>query len=445
MRKSSVILLVVLLGALCLSGASFVAGIGFGWYGKSLLSSSAVAIDARPPTLPSGSQAAEAAQTRTPAQAEDTTTRLYEQAVADSRLQVFSEAWELIGRDFYSEQPLDYREAAYGAIRGLIGTLEDPHTSFVEPPQHELDKSGYEGKFGGIGAYIGMTEQGQPFVSAVMPGQPAEAAGLRSGDVIVKVDGQSLDGRSQDEVVLLIRGPVETTVTLTIRREGTASLLDIAIIRAEIKQTTVSWEALDDGRVGYVQLTFFAEPTGSELAEALREIGDLGISRIILDLRGNRGGLLSSSGEVASQFLAGGVLLHERQRGAAGETIEQAYMIPDFAQAHTDERLVVLVDRGTASAAEIVAGAIQDYERGILIGETTYGKGSMQYVHELSDGSSLHVTAAHWLTPHKRPINGQGLAPDIEVGRSAEDIQARRDPQLERALLYLSESSEIGR
>jgi len=199
---------------------------------------------------------------------------------------------------------------------------------------------------------------------------------------------------------------------------------------------------LQDGQGGHVQLTFFAEPTGDELAGALAEIRDQGISRIILDLRGNRGGLLSASGEVVSKFIPEGVLLYERRRGANGEPVEGAYMIPDSAKSYTEERLVVLVDEGTASAAEIVAGAIQDYGRGVLIGEKTYGKGSMQYVHELSDGSSLHVTAAHWLTPHKRPINGLGLDPDIAVSRTTEDIQAGIDPQLERALQYCAELSE---
>jgi len=440
MRKSSVWLVAAVFGALCLSGASFLAGLGIGWYGRSLRPSAPGVSEVRPPTPPPDTQAADPARGDASAQAESGATD--EQAAPGSRLQPFSEAWELIQRDFYSEQALDYQAAAYGAIRGLVGTLGDPHTSFVEPPQAELDKSGYEGSFGGIGAYVGMTEEGQPFISAIMPGQPAEGAGLRAGDIIAQVDGVAVDGLSQDEVVLLIRGPVGTTVTLGIQRQDQEDLLLVPVVRAEIKQITVTWEPLQDGRVGYVQLTFFAEPTGDELAGALAEIREQGISEIVLDLRGNRGGLLSASGEVASKLLPEGVLLYERRRGEDGELVEQAYMIPDAATSYAEGRLVVLVDEGTASAAEIVAGAIQDYARGVLIGEKTYGKGSMQYVHELSDGSSLHVTAAHWLTPHRRPINGLGLDPDILVPRTTEDMQAGNDPQLDRALQYLAEQSE---
>lgn len=208
---------------------------------------------------------------------------------------------------------------------------------------------------------------------------------------------------------------------------------------------------LDEGRIGYVQLTLFAEPTGNELAEALREVRKAGAAKgvkepgIILDLRGNRGGLLAAAGEVTAQFIKSGVLLYERKHGPEGSDIEEAYMIPVNTKGSPSrpllekELLVILVDKGTASASEIVAGAIQDYKRGILIGETTFGKGSVQFLHELSDKSSLHVTSANWLTPLKRRIHGSGLTPDVEVRRSDEDIRVGRDPQLDRAIEHLRE------
>ena len=172
-------------------------------------------------------------------------------------------------------------------------------------------------------------------------------------------------------------------------------------------------------------------------------IDEADISQIILDLRGNRGGLLSSAGEVTGQFIDAGVLLYERRRGNVQEEIvEDAYMIPKARRVEMNADLVVLVDGGTASASEIVAGAIQDHERGVLVGETTFGKGSMQYVHELKDTSSLHVTAAHWLTPNKRPINGVGLAADIEVGSTQEEVDGSLDPQLQRAISFLQEARQ---
>lgn len=352
-------------------------------------------------------------------------------------LPVFWEAWHLIQRDFFSEEPIDERQVTYGAIRGLISGLNDPYTSFVEPTQHELEKDSYAGKFGGIGAILLLSERQEAIIAEVISDTPAQRAGLLVGDVIVQVDGVDVSGMMLDEIVARVRGPVDTTVELSVRRGAETILRTFSIVRAEIRQPTVRWEPVGDGYAAYIRLSFFAEPTGAELLSALQEIQAVGITRLILDLRGNRGGLLTAAAEVTSHFIRQGTLLYERHYNAAGEIEEVAYAIPTSSLVLEREPLVVLVDKGTASASEIVAGAVRDYQRGILIGETTYGKGSVQYLHELSDNSSLHVTAAHWLTPLKTKINGVGLTPDIVVARSEDDLRAGIDPPLERALEYL--------
>ncbi len=354
-----------------------------------------------------------------------------------SELPIFWEAWRLIQRDFYSEEPIDEQQVAYGAIRGLISGLNDPYTSFVEPTQHELEKDSYAGRFGGIGATLSLNERQEAVIVELISDAPAQRAGLLVGDVIVRVDGADVAGMTLDEIVTRVRGPVDTTVELGIRRGAETALRVLRIVRAEIKQPTVSWEAVGDGYAAHIQISFFAEPTGAELLGALQEIQAAGINRVILDLRGNRGGLLTAAAEVTSHFIREGTLLYERHYNAAGEIEEVAYAIPASSLVLEREPLVVLVDKGTASASEIVAGAVRDYGRGILIGETTYGKGSVQYLHELSDNSSLHVTAAHWLTPRKSKINGVGLTPDIVVTRSEDELRAGIDPPLDQALEYL--------
>ena len=429
MRRSTILVLAIAAVLLiALNVVSLAAGFGLGWYGRGSRDRSTASVASAPPSPTPIEESGWAASPTVPP------------AEQSTGLDVLLQAWDFVERDYYSEEPVDNAAVNYGAIRGLLGALNDPHTRFVEPPQAELDKSGYEGKFGGIGAYISTDEDGRPFISAVIPGNPAEAAGLMDGDAILAVDGEDVQGLTQDEVVLKIRGPIDTVVTLTVQRAGAVNPIEIRVRRAEIKLPTVSWEPIDGGQVAHIKLEFFASPTSQELEEALHEIAMMDIAEIILDLRANRGGLLSSAGEVAGQFIDGGVLLYERRRGdnSGSEIIEEAYMIPRMRGTETKAALVVLVDAGTASASEIVAGAIQDYARGILIGEATFGKGSMQYVHELSDGSSLHVTAAHWLTPNKRPINGTGLAPDIEVALTQDDLDAGRDPQLEQAIAYLA-------
>ncbi|MFQ6058900.1 MAG: S41 family peptidase [Anaerolineae bacterium] len=342
---------------------------------------------------------------------------------------VFWEAWRIIQREFYGQVPTA-QEMTYGAIRGVIKTLDDPNTVFMDPRMSELQRTDLRGKFEGIGAVVTM-EDGQLVVVAPMEGQPAQKAGIRAGDIIIKVDDHEIVDMSLTEAVLLIRGPKGTTVRLTILRFGEPEPLVFEVVRGEIETPTVAWRLMEF-KIGYIRLGLFGERTNAELSKAIRELKQKGATALILDLRNNPGGYLNSSIEVASQFIKEGIIAHERWNDGRERSFRAAR-----GGLATDIPLVVLINKGSASASEIVAGAIQDHKRGVLIGERTLGKGWVQNVHQLSDGSTLHVTVAQWLTPDGQQISEEGIAPDIEVPLTEEDIQAGQDPQLQRALEYL--------
>ncbi|MFC2029543.1 S41 family peptidase [Chloroflexota bacterium] len=345
---------------------------------------------------------------------------------------VFWEAWHLVEDHFYSDLP-ESQQLVWGAIRGALATLDDPHTSFIEPQPRQREKEDLSGRFGGIGAFVTQAEDGS-IVLEPMDGLPAQEAGVAEGDVVVKVDDTQLTAdMTVDEVVTLVRGPVGTIVSLTLRREGQEDLVEVDITRADIPSPSIEARMLDElPQTGYVRIRLFSDRTGDELEDALGELKDLGMSQLVLDLRGNGGGLLGASVDVASEFLEDGVVLYQVQKGP-GEDAQKARGSAGYAEAP----LVVLVDGGTASASEIVAGALQDRGRAVLIGEKTFGKGSVQSVFDLSDGSSVHITSAQWLTPDRNQISGEGLTPDLEVLFSDEDRGEGRDPQLERAIEYL--------
>jgi len=346
-----------------------------------------------------------------------------------SEFAVYWEAWNLVKENFYGELP-DAKTQAYASIRGMLAALGDPNTFFIEPPDREIEEAQFKGRYGGIGAEYTMRD-GYLVVVTAFPDSPAAKAGIRPGDTIVAVDGTELFGLSQNEAILLIRGRVGTKVVLTIRREGEPEPLILQLTREEIEPPTVTWELKEEG-IGYVKLSFFGDRTNGELRRALTQLQSMGATSLILDLRNNPGGLIGAAVDVASQFVDGGVILY--QRDAQGN--DQPFP-PKKGGLATETPLAVLVNGGTASAAEIVAGALSDHERAVLIGEKTFGKGSIQTVHELSDRSSIHVTTAHWLTPQGHEIEGAGLIPDLEVPLTQEDIDSQRDPQLDRALAYL--------
>jgi len=344
---------------------------------------------------------------------------------------VFWEVWEHVERDFYGDLPSD-QEVAYGAIRGMLQATDDPYTYFIEPSDHAMEEAQLEGRHGGIGAEYVMSD-GYLVVISVLEDSPAERAGLLTGDVIVAVDGTEVLGLSQNEAIMLIQGKdVGTEAVLTVVRDGEAELLTITATREEVEVPTVVWE-LKEEDVGYVRVSFFGNRTSSEVDRALRALRAGGASRLVLDLRDNPGGIVTAAVDVASQFIDTGVIFYERDKDGQDKVFNASR-----GGAAIDLPLAVLVNGGTASAAEIVGGAIQDHGRGPLIGERTYGKGSMQNIRELSDNSSIHVTIAHWLTPDRHEIQGAGLAPDLEVASSQAALDQVEDPQLEAALHYLA-------
>jgi carboxyl-terminal processing protease len=355
-------------------------------------------------------------------------------AVDDEQFSVFWEALGWVEQSFIGDVP-DDRAITYGAIRGALATLNDPYTYFVEPVAREQERETLRGNFGGIGANIRREEDGRLTLTPI-PGNPAEAAGIRDGDTLLAVDGLDVsdpDAFTVEEIVQLIRGEKGTAVVLTVRHAGSDAPVDIAIVRADILIPSVTARILpEDPTIGYIQLTRFSGESGGEVSAAIARLQAEGATRLILDLRHNGGGLLDGAIAVSDHFVEGGVLLYQQSRGQAERQFEA-----NGAAAAGAMPLVVLIDGGTASAAEIVAGALRDRERAVLIGAPTFGKGSVQLVYDLSDGSSVHVTAARWFTPARHQIDQQGLAPDILVETTAAAAADGRDEFLARAVAFL--------
>jgi len=347
---------------------------------------------------------------------------------------IFWEALDLVYRDYYGELP-DDQDAAYGAIRGVLDQLDDPNTSFMEPQQAEFYRSRIEGSFEGIGAAVDWDED-YDTVRIIEPyeNQPAWNAGIRRDDLILSVDGESIVGTDLNEAVLKIRGPKGSVVLLTVSREGIEDPYDVEVTRDTIETPTISTDSLgEDGQFAYVRLNRFTANAGELVRDAIAEAMESNPSGIIFDLRGNPGGLVREAVKVASVFLEDQAVLIERFSDGAEKIYETSGR-----EIVGDVPLVVLVNGGSASASEIIAGAIQDANRGTIIGTTTYGKGSVQLPHQLSDGSIMSVTIARWYTPNDRSIDGQGLTPDIEIEITEEQWTAEEDPQLDEAIEFLS-------
>jgi len=347
------------------------------------------------------------------------------------RFRLFWEAWGVIEREFNHDKPLDLQKVVYGAIGGAIRSLGDPYTAFVEPAQAKIFEEDLEGSFEGIGATVDQVD-GLVVIVETIDGAPAAKAGLRANDVILEVDGKSLQGMDLSQAISLIRGPGGTQVRLRIHREGTAEPFEVLVTRDKIDLPTVSSRMLD-GQIAYVRLTEFNNQATVRLQAALRDLLKDHPRALIFDLRGNPGGYLHIAVQVASQFIRDGVIVSEKD--SKGKVTEYKAEGNGLA---LDVPLVVLVDGGSASASEIVAGAIQDTGRGTLIGRTTFGKGSVQASYTLSDGSAVRVSIARWYTPKGHQIDGKGLTPDIVVPADAEgSAEAAHDAVLERALQFI--------
>jgi len=343
---------------------------------------------------------------------------------------LFWEAWDLVQRNFYGALP-SMQQVTYAAIQGMLSTLGDDYTAFLEPEVAAVIQEDATGEFEGIGAFVDVDEEGKIVLVGIFEGGPAEQAGLLKGDRVLEVDGVSVVGRTLYEAIGLIRGPAGSAVTLLVERAETAAPFEVTVTRARLEIAITESEMRNDG-IGYIRLYEFSAPASQRMQAGLRELLSQEPRAIIFDLRGNPGGWLDQAVEVTDLFLDDGVILYERWSDGKEQVFEARP--GDVAE---EVPLVVLVDGGSASASEIVAGALQDQERATLIGEHTFGKGSVQRPFTLSDGSELRVTAALWFTPDERAIHGQGLLPDIEVLWPEEGVEPDADPQLERAVEYI--------
>jgi carboxyl-terminal processing protease len=316
----------------------------------------------------------------------------------------------------------------------MVDAVGDPYTALTSAEQGDLTDAQLRGSFDGIGVEIDRRD-GQLTVVAPLAGSPAERAGVRSGDTIVAVDGQDIGHLSLDEISRRIRGPRGSMVKIGLLRDGTR--VDLSVARDTIKVESVHSRLLaGDAPLAYLRISTFAEPTSQQLREQLAPLLAEGARGVVLDLRGNPGGYLTSAVDVTSAFLKDGVVLYQERRAADGA--RRPFRVTGSPQA-PDLPIAVLVDRGSASAAEIVAAAVRDNQRGVLIGEKTFGKGTVQELHTLSDESRLRLTVAQWLTPNGHAIQGEGLLPDVEVASGGDGTDAALDTATQYLLNAISQ------
>ncbi len=338
---------------------------------------------------------------------------------------IFWQAFQILENNFYY-RPLDEQKLIYGALKGMYNSAGDDYTVFLEPKTAQDRKDAENGQFVGIGVYIEQKD-GELRITSVIPNGPAAAAGLQSGDVVLSIDGKSLAGLSLEDQRTPIRGPENSIVTLTVRRAGEANPLDIPITRKRIVIPAVTLDVRPDG-IGVLKITGFNDHYKQELDDALKQAQDKKVKGLVLDLRDNGGGYVDGARQLLGRFLPKDSLAMLEDRRPTGGNLSPITVIengPVF-----DLPLVVLVNGGTASASEITAGALQDYNRATLIGTKTFGKGSEQSVTQFKDGSSSRVTIANWYTPKQRIIQKEGLVPDMVVEAPKDQRGTAPDPQL---------------
>lgn len=353
---------------------------------------------------------------------------------------LFFDVWDRLSRYYIDKTALDSRKMIFGAISGMVASLEDPYTVFLPPDQNREAKDDLGGKFEGIGAQLGVKDK-RIVVIAPLKDSPSEKSGIKAGDYIVKVDGQETYNWTLPQAVNKIRGPKGSKVMLSIVHEEEAKLVDIAVTRDEIKVASVEWEVKDVNcqdslcrKVIYLKLGRFGDNTNSEwnkavndIVAAISQIPSNQFSGMILDVRNNPGGYLSGSVFIASEFIKEGTVVIQENADGTRRNYEV-----DRQGKLTSVPLVVLINKGSASASEIVAGALKVKRQAPLVGETTFGKGSIQEAQDLKDGAGIHITTAKWLLPDGSWINGNGLKPQYE--QLQDENNPDLDPQLDKAL-----------
>lgn len=345
----------------------------------------------------------------------------------------FWEAWTIIHQQ-YVDQPVDNTKLMQGAINGMMQSLGDPHSTYMDPQTYKDATTELQGTYAGIGAYVD-TNGTLLTITKPMSGSPAEKAGLQAGDQVIAVDGKDVTSLPPESVRQKVLGPAGTTVKLTIQRPGQTKPIDFEITRAQIVVPSVTSKMLDNS-IAYVQITTFGDTTASDLHKQLQTLMAQNPKGLILDLRNNGGGYLDTAISVASEFISSGVVVIE-QSGTGTKTPYEA--VKGGLATNKNLPMIVLVNAYSASASEIVAGALQDTGRAKLFGVTTYGKGSVQNWVPLSKNQgAVRITIARWLTPDGRQIDKKGLTPDIVVNMTADDVKAGKDPQLDAAVKQLT-------
>lgn len=350
----------------------------------------------------------------------------------------FWKVWNLINEKYVpastTAAKVDDQEKVWGAIQGLASSLGDPYTVFFPPVASEMFESEVRGNFEGVGMEV-LAQNGAITVIAPLKGSPAAYAGIMAGDRIIKIDGKDTAGLSTEDAVQLIRGPQGTKVTLTLVRAGVKAPLEVGVLRAVIDIPTIDTKTLP-GNIFDIELYSFSANSPNLFRGALREFIQSGTDKLIIDLRGNPGGYLEAAIDMASWFLPGNLVVVSEDFG--GTRSEKAYKSRGY-DIFTDKlKLVILVDHGSASASEILAGALQEHGKAIIVGEQTFGKGSVQELIDITDKTSLKVTVARWLTPKGRSISEKGVTPDYIVETTPADRTSNRDPQLQKAIEILS-------
>jgi carboxyl-terminal processing protease len=393
----------------------------------------------------------------------------------------FWDTFQAVNSEFYY-QPVDRQEMIYGAAKGMMESLGDDYSSFLTPKEAESVRSTMQGNFEGVGMWFEKRND-LPTVVAPIPNTPADRAGIRAKDLILAVDGRDITQLNTDQISGLIRGTAGTKVRLTMKR-GNAAPFDVELVRARIEVPAVTSKMLE-GNVAHIEVTIFNDKTTAELDAALEDALAKKATGIVLDLRNNGGGWVTAAQQMLGRFVPEDKVAFYESHKADGSDDREQMVIGGGPKVY-DLPLVVLVNGGTASASELVSGALQDYDRAKLVGEQTFGKGSEQHVHEWSDGSSARITFAHWLTPNKRDINpkqaptagpnttpvlptftavpsvtlppaaatataearplvpsltDRGLTPDVVVVRTEKDYQDDKDPQLDKALEILKDGT----